>query len=77
LIFIGATQDRYLRSLDARNGKVLWRARLGAGPQATPITYWSDASGRQFVVIAAGGHAFLGTKQGDYLYAFALPKVRH
>ena len=74
LIFIGATQDHYLRAIEASTGKVLWRQRLAAGPQATPMTYYSDASGRQFVVIAAGGHAFLGTKMGDYLYAFALPK---
>jgi quinoprotein glucose dehydrogenase len=29
--------------------------------------------GRQYVVIAAGGHGKLGTKQGDYVLAFALP----
>ena len=74
LIFIGATQDHYLRAIDAGTGDVLWRARLGAGPQANPMTYYSDESGRQFVVIAAGGHAFLGTTPGDYLYAFALPR---
>jgi quinoprotein glucose dehydrogenase len=29
--------------------------------------------GKQYVVIAAGGHGKLGTKQGDYVLAFALP----
>jgi quinoprotein glucose dehydrogenase len=29
--------------------------------------------GRQYVVIAAGGHARLGTKIGDEVVAFALP----
>jgi quinoprotein glucose dehydrogenase len=30
-------------------------------------------SGKQFVVIAAGGHSALGTKMGDHIIAFALP----
>jgi glucose dehydrogenase len=31
------------------------------------------AGGKQYVVIAAGGHGKLGTKQGDYVLAFAIP----
>jgi quinoprotein glucose dehydrogenase len=30
--------------------------------------------GRQYVLIAAGGHGGLGTKTGDYLVAYALPQ---
>lgn len=73
LIFLAATQDRYLRAFDEASGDVLWRARLPAGGQATPMTYTSPKSGRQFVVIAAGGHGMLLTKGGDYLIAYALP----
>lgn len=73
LTFIGATQDHFLRAYDSATGEVVWRGRLGAGPQATPMTYLSEKSGRQFVVIVAGGHAFLGTSPGDTVYAFALP----
>jgi quinoprotein glucose dehydrogenase len=29
--------------------------------------------GKQYVVIAAGGHGKLGTKMGDHVVAFALP----
>jgi quinoprotein glucose dehydrogenase len=29
--------------------------------------------GKQYVIIAAGGHGKLGSKQGDYVVAFALP----
>jgi quinoprotein glucose dehydrogenase len=29
--------------------------------------------GKQYLVIAAGGHGKLGTKQGDFVIAFALP----
>jgi quinoprotein glucose dehydrogenase len=35
------------------------------------MTY--EIGGKQFVVIAAGGHGKLGTKQGDSLVAFSLP----
>jgi quinoprotein glucose dehydrogenase len=36
------------------------------------MTYRSP-SGKQFVVIAAGGHASFRTKRGDHVVAFALP----
>ena len=71
LVFIGATMDNYLRAFDARTGAELWKGRLPAGGQATPMTYiWH---GKQYVVIAAGGHSKLGTKRGDQVLAFALP----
>jgi quinoprotein glucose dehydrogenase len=71
LVFIGASLDNYLRAFDAANGKELWKGRLPAGGQATPMTYvWK---GRQYVVIAAGGHAKSGTKRGDQVVAFTLP----
>jgi quinoprotein glucose dehydrogenase len=73
LTFIAATQDRYLRAFDTRSGKELWKVRLPAGGQATPMTYLS-ASGRQFVVIAAGGNRTLRSKTGDYVLAYALPR---
>jgi quinoprotein glucose dehydrogenase len=44
---------------------------LPAGGQATPMTYvWK---GRQYVVIAAGGHSKLDTERGDTVVAYALP----
>ena len=74
LVFLGATTDNYLRAYDIASGKVVWRVRLPAGGQATPMTYRLKKDGRQYVVIAAGGHKFLGTKLGDSLVAYALPK---
>ena len=72
LVFIGAAMDNYLRAFDAKTGAELWRGRLPAGGQATPMTYvWK---GRQYVVIAAGGHSKLNTKRGDQVIAFALPQ---
>jgi quinoprotein glucose dehydrogenase len=70
LVFIGASMDNFLRAFDARNGHELWRGRLPAGGQATPMTYvWK---GRQYVLIASGGHSKSGTKRGDSVIAFAL-----
>ncbi len=71
LVFIGAAMDNYLRAFDAKTGAELWKGRLPAGGQATPMTYmWK---GKQYVVIAAGGHEKLGSKRGDQLIAFTLP----
>ena len=74
LVFIGATTDQYLRAFDLLTGRELWKARLPAGAQATPMTY-QGRDGRQYVVITAGGHGALGTRYGDYTLAFALPKA--
>ena len=71
--FIGATTDHFLRAFDTVTGEELWRGRLPTGGHATPMTYRLRPDGRQFVVIAAGGHALLGTPPGDALVAFALP----
>ena len=37
------------------------------------MTYRVRPEGKQFMVIAAGGHMLLGTKAGDSLVAYALP----
>ncbi|TVV77118.1 membrane-bound PQQ-dependent dehydrogenase, glucose/quinate/shikimate family [Sphingomonas solaris] len=72
--FIGATQEHAFRAYDTASGRALWRARLPAGGNASPSSYWSAASGRQFVVIAAGGHGAMLSGSSDALIAYALPK---
>jgi len=72
LVFIAAATDDFLRAFDIETGAELWRGRLPAGGQATPMTY--NRNGRQFVVIVAGGHGGAGTTRGDYVVAFALPE---
>lgn len=72
LVFIGASLDNYIRAFDAASGEELWRGRLPAGAQATPMTYRGEHSGKQFVVIAAGGHSYMRTRLGDTLFAFTL-----
>jgi len=75
LVFIAAAMDDALRAFDIESGAEIWKAKLPAGGQATPMTYVVD--GRQFVVIAAGGHARMGTTLGDAVVAFALPARPH
>ncbi|MDJ0787280.1 MAG: pyrroloquinoline quinone-dependent dehydrogenase [Myxococcota bacterium] len=72
LVFIGAAMDDYLRAFDVETGEELWAGRLPAGGQATPMSYRYE--GRQYVVIAAGGHGRAGSTMGDSLVAFALPE---
>lgn len=74
LVFVAGTTDGYLRAFDIENGTELWKAQLPAGANATPMTYRAGATGKQYVVIAAGGHPKIPEeKQGDALVAFALP----
>jgi quinoprotein glucose dehydrogenase len=71
LIFDAASWDGHLRAFEAATGKEVWTYELPAGGQATPMTY--SIGGKQYLVIAAGGHGKLGTKQGDYVIALSLP----
>jgi quinoprotein glucose dehydrogenase len=71
LVFIGATTDKYIRAFDAANGREIWRERIPYTANATPMSYRLRARGKQYVVIAAGGHGW--SEPGDALLAFALP----
>jgi quinoprotein glucose dehydrogenase len=74
LIFIAGTTDPYIRAFDVENGKELWKARLPASGNATPITYRVSSAGKQYLVIAAGGHPKIPEEPlGDALVAFTLP----
>jgi quinoprotein glucose dehydrogenase len=72
LVFTAGTTDARLRAFDSSNGNELWNAKLPAAAQATPMTY--TLNGRQFLVIAAGGHAGLNDRTDRTLVAFALDK---
>jgi quinoprotein glucose dehydrogenase len=74
VFLIGATLDHYIRAYETATGRELWRGRLPTGGQATPMAYWSDKSGREFVVIAAGGHPAMLMAPGDFIIAYGLPK---
>ena len=74
LIFIGATNDRRFRAYDQETGRELWTARLPASAHATPMTYLGPRSGRQFVMIAAGGGNRYNSGADAKLIAFALAR---
>jgi quinoprotein glucose dehydrogenase len=75
LVFVGGTFDPFLRAFDIETGRELWKGALPAAGHATPMTYQLGPAGRQYVVIAAGGHAKIREEPvGDALVAFALPK---
>ncbi|WJM26045.1 membrane-bound PQQ-dependent dehydrogenase, glucose/quinate/shikimate family [Novosphingobium resinovorum] len=71
VIFVAAATDNLIRAIDLRTGKVLWKDVLPAGGQATPMTYM--VKGKQYLVIAPGGHHFMETPIGDQVIAYALP----
>jgi quinoprotein glucose dehydrogenase len=74
LVFIAGTIDSFLRAFNIETGEELWKAQLPAPGGATPMTYLVKQGGKQFVVIAAGGHAKVTEEsQNDALVAFALP----
>ncbi|HLY41985.1 MAG TPA: pyrroloquinoline quinone-dependent dehydrogenase [Terracidiphilus sp.] len=71
LVFTSATIDPHLHAFDSETGKELWSYDLPAAANATPMTYmWK---GKQYLVISAGGHGKLRSRQGDYVIAFSLP----
>ena len=73
LIFIGATSDSRIRAYDIDTGEELWQTRMPTSAMASPMTY--EIEGRQFVVIAAGGHSwYYAFGVDDYLLAYALPE---
>jgi quinoprotein glucose dehydrogenase len=75
LVFIAGTFDPFIRAFDIDTGREIWKAPLPASGAATPMTYMTRAGGRQFLVIAAGGHSHVPEEpQSDALVAFALPQ---
>ncbi|PVM93895.1 membrane-bound PQQ-dependent dehydrogenase, glucose/quinate/shikimate family [Caulobacter endophyticus] len=71
LVFFAGTQDYYLRAFDSAAGKEVWKARLPVGSQGGPMSYRSPRTGKQYVVITAGG-ARQSPDRGDYVIAYAL-----
>ena len=78
VVFMGGTEDGYFRAFDAADGTLLFEYKLPFFSPAVPMTY--AANGKQYVVIASGGHSRMHTEfdikthaaLGDALVAFAL-----
>lgn len=72
LVFFAGSQDYYLRAFDSETGKEIWKHALPIGSSATPMTYISPKTGKQYIVISVGGAAE-SKNVGDYVIAFSLP----
>ncbi len=74
LVFIAGTFDPYIRAFDVETGKELWKAQLPDSGHATPMTFRLGRNGKQYVIIAAGGHPKITEESpSDALVAFTLP----
>jgi quinoprotein glucose dehydrogenase len=74
LVFIAGTTDSAIRAFDVETGKELWKWQLPASGNATPMTYRLRSNGKQYLVIAAGGHPKITEESlSDALVAFTLP----
>jgi quinoprotein glucose dehydrogenase len=75
LVFIAGTMiDKGFRAIDVETGKEIWKFQLPSSGGATPMTYQMRKGGKQFVVIAAGGHRGVTEEpQDDSIVAFTLP----
>ena len=69
------TSYNHVYALDAATGKEVWKARLPVGAVAAPLVYVSPKTGKQYVVISAGG-ARQSPDRGDYVIAYALPSAK-
>ncbi|HYM30498.1 MAG TPA: PQQ-binding-like beta-propeller repeat protein [Candidatus Cybelea sp.] len=69
LVFAGEG-DGSFKAYDARSGKVLWQAQLGAGVNAAPSMF--EVNGKPYVAVAAGGNFQLNYKYGDSVVVFGL-----
>lgn len=59
LVFIGGTLDNKFRAFDARTGRELWAADVGAAAHSVPMTY-QGRDGKQYVAVMVSGGGFLG-----------------
>ena len=57
LIFNGGVSDGQLRAIDVLTGEVVWKSPLRSSSEATPMSYVSPKTGRQYVVVTVPGTA--------------------
>ena len=71
LTFVGASTDRTFRAFDTMTGRLLWESPIPASANSGPITY-RTGTGRQIVLVTAGGHHILRAPADGKLIAYAL-----
>jgi quinoprotein glucose dehydrogenase len=55
LIFNGGVADGQLRAIDVLTGEVVWQDELRSGSDATPMSYTSPVTGKQYVLVTVPG----------------------
>jgi len=55
LIFNGGALDAKIRALDVATGEVIWQDELRAGSDATPMSYTSPVTGKQYLLVTVPG----------------------
>ncbi len=89
LIFLSSTMDSTVRAFDLRTGEVRWSSDLPGSGQSTPMSYFSERTGKQYVIVTVPNPGWryprdpaTGTYtdsrmqrdgQGGYVIAYALP----
>ena len=87
LIFHGGVTDGQLRAIDVLTGEVVWTGPLRSSSEATPMSYVSPKTGRQYVVVTVpgtvapqgsfedlpAGHGEGTPETGGRVIAYALP----
>jgi glucose dehydrogenase len=89
LIFIGGVMDGYMRAIDLFSGEELFADPLHAPSSATPMSYVSPKTGKQYVLLTVPGEATVSIgadhsdsgdesdevgNGGGYVIAYALPE---
>jgi len=73
LVFHAGTERPVLRVHDVATGERIASFDLPAGLHAGPISYQMRPGGKQYLVIAPGGHIGIDSPLGDYVIAYTLP----
>lgn len=55
LIFNAGVLDAKIRALDVATGEVIWQDELRAGSDATPMSYTSPVTGKQYLLVTVPG----------------------
>jgi alcohol dehydrogenase (cytochrome c) len=79
--------DRYFQAVDVKNGKLLWKTRLGTSVQGYPVSF--AVGGKQYIAVTTGlgggsprdvprviAPEIHHPANGNALYVFALPEDR-
>jgi len=88
LIFNGGVMDSTMRAIDIMSGEQLWSDALPVSSQATPMSYVSKKTGRQYILVTSPGKKSAplarenavdksshdNASEGGYVIAYALPE---